>query len=452
MRAPATTKPAPPFSVSLLAACLAMTPVVCLAAEAFGVLPMWIGALAVVIPAVIGLASLSLVHPGLGSRLLLGLCGGVLACFPYDALRLGALALGLMPSDPVPGFGEALGLSPAWVAGYVWRYLGDGGGMGAAFAVLGLSGGRRGALFGSVVCACLFGTLALSAHGEALLFPLTVTTALIAGAGHLVWGAVLGALVVLIPSLGRRLWGDDASRASITVAIAGLRRLLPATPERALTALLILTTTFLVVQIGGAAASGSLALLSDAAHAAGDLGVLALATVAAVIARRLSRPELGGVLRAGAAAVNGVALLIVAGWLTLEALERIEGHEHVHVSGPIMLGIAIAGVAVDAIGIALLARFARSDLNVRGVVLHLIADAGGSVGAAIAAGLVVAGFPQADPIAGLLLAGLVALAALSLLRDVVRFALSGGRRAVEAGCHHHPASEAAPHEVEAGVS
>ena len=98
-----------------------------------------------------------------------------------------------MQVDPIPHIGTALGLSLAWVFGYLWRYLGNGGGVAIAFTGLGLRGVRAGMIFGGLVCGGLLATLAIAPLGQQLLFPLTPTTVVMATVGHLIYGAILGA-------------------------------------------------------------------------------------------------------------------------------------------------------------------------------------------------------------------------------------------------------------------
>lgn len=116
-----------------------------------------------------------------------------MATFGYDLFRWSFLWFGLMQVDPIPHIGTALGLSPAWVFGYLWRYLGNGGGLAIAFTALGLRGVRAGMIFGSLVCACLIATLAIAPLGQQVLFPLNPTTVVMATVGHLIYGAILGA-------------------------------------------------------------------------------------------------------------------------------------------------------------------------------------------------------------------------------------------------------------------
>ena len=87
---------------------------------------------------------------------------GMLATGAYDLYRFTFIAGGLLPSDPIPHIGAALRLDPDWLAGYVWRYVGDGGGLAVAFLALGLRGVRAGVVYGLVVAAGLLITLAVT--------------------------------------------------------------------------------------------------------------------------------------------------------------------------------------------------------------------------------------------------------------------------------------------------
>ncbi len=89
-----------------------------------------------------------------------------------------------------------------------------------------------------------------------------------------------------------------------------------------------------------------------------------------------------------------------------------------------MLGVALAGVAVNVVATGLLARASRESLNVRGAFLHVATDLAAFVGTAVAGGLVLAtGWDRFDPIAGLLVASLMFWAAFGLLRDSTRIFL-----------------------------
>jgi len=93
-----------------------------------------------------------------------------------------------------------------------------------------------------------------------------------------------------------------------------------------LTATLVLTCGFLVVEVAGALWSGSLALLADAGHMLADAGGLALALFAIWIAGRPPTPaKTYGYYRVEilAAFTNSVVLIAVSLLILYEAWERL---------------------------------------------------------------------------------------------------------------------------------
>src|SRR3989475_1339014 len=109
-----------------------------------------------------------------------------------------------------------------------------------------------------------------------------------------------------------------------------------------LTATLVLTSGFLVVEVAGALWSGSLALLADAGHMLTDAAGLALALFAIWVAARPPTPaKTYGYYRAEilAALVNAILLLVVAGGILVEAYRRLRAPPDV-LGGP-MLAVAV---------------------------------------------------------------------------------------------------------------
>jgi cobalt-zinc-cadmium efflux system protein len=119
-----------------------------------------------------------------------------------------------------------------------------------------------------------------------------------------------------------------------------------------------------------------------------------------------------------AALGNGFLLGGVSVGIALEAVERLRHAAPVAV-GP-MIAIACVGLAANVASALFLRRGERTNLNVRAAYLHVIGDALGSV-AAIGAGLTMAfgGWPSADGLAALLIAGLLVVSALRLMRDAL---------------------------------
>jgi cobalt-zinc-cadmium efflux system protein len=204
----------------------------------------------------------------------------------------------------------------------------------------------------------------------------------------------------------------------VTSADADARR-------RALRFALALNGAFLVVEVVGGAAFGSLALLADAAHMGSDVGALTIALVAArLTARPPSDRHSYGLQRAEilAAAVNAVLLVGAALWIAVEALDRIG--ETVDVEGGGVAAVAAGGLAVNVGSALVLARAAGRSLNLRAAQWHMASDALGSV-AALATGLAVVLWDATwvDVAASLLVAALVVLGAWRLLRDATRVLL-----------------------------
>ena len=119
---------------------------------------------------------------------------GLLSTFLYDLVRWWFLVMGWMNRDPIPHIGSALGLEPGWLFGYLWRFVGNGGGIALAFYAFGASGIVAGTLHGLFVCCGLLAVLQFSPHGQTMLFPLGPATLFVAIVGHVVYGAALGAL------------------------------------------------------------------------------------------------------------------------------------------------------------------------------------------------------------------------------------------------------------------
>jgi cobalt-zinc-cadmium efflux system protein len=195
--------------------------------------------------------------------------------------------------------------------------------------------------------------------------------------------------------------------------------------ERPLLVALGLLTAFVVGEVIAAFAAHSLALIADAGHMVTDVLALAAAVVAARLAKR---PAVGhwtfGLARAEvlSAAGNGITLLVVAGVVTFEAVQRL-----VHpadVGGATVIVVAAIGLAVNLVVTAVLHRADQGSMNVRGAVAHVLTDAY-AFAATIVAGVVVVttGWRRADPIASLVVVLLLLRAAYGLLRESGRVLL-----------------------------
>lgn len=190
-------------------------------------------------------------------------------------------------------------------------------------------------------------------------------------------------------------------------------------PRGRLRWVLVLTATFMVAEVVGGIVSGSLALLADAGHMLTDVGALALSLFAIAWARKPpSYTRTYGWVRLEilAALVNGATLLLIAGWVVVEAVGRFRAPSPV--DGGLMLAVAAAGLVVNLVGLSLLHGHSHGNLNVRGAYLHVLGDLLGSVGAlAAAVTIALTGWTAADPIASVLIALLILVGAARLVRE-----------------------------------
>jgi cobalt-zinc-cadmium efflux system protein len=197
--------------------------------------------------------------------------------------------------------------------------------------------------------------------------------------------------------------------------------------RRALWVALIANGGFLLAEVAGGVAFGSLALLADAAHMLSDVAGLAIALIAQ---RLLDRPATArhsfGLQRAEVlgAQANALALLAVSGWIVFEAIRRVG--DPVEVDGGGLLVVAILGLAVNVASAIILHRAQGRSLNMRGAFMHMVVDAAGSAGAIVTA-IAVLGWNAnwADPVMSILIAALVLWSAWTLLRGTIHVLLEG---------------------------
>jgi cobalt-zinc-cadmium efflux system protein len=185
---------------------------------------------------------------------------------------------------------------------------------------------------------------------------------------------------------------------------------------------LALSLTVLVVEAVVAALTGSLALLADAGHMLGDSFGIVMALGAITVAQRGggigSRRTFGHqrteILAAG---LNGLILLGLSVWVTINAVRRFG--DAPEVDGTLVLVAGAVGLVVNVIGLLLLRGGSKESLNVRGAYLEVVGDALGSVAVLVSATVVLlTDWYTADAIASLVIAAMIVPRALSLLKDV----------------------------------
>ena len=202
---------------------------------------------------------------------------------------------------------------------------------------------------------------------------------------------------------------------------------LRASPARRLVLALVLTGSFLIVEVIAGLISGSLALLSDAGHMVTDAGALGLA----LFAQRLAAREQTGQRTFGyrraeilAALLNGVVLGATAIWIIVEAVRRFR--DPPEILGVPMLIVAVLGLVINLLAAWVLSRGGHENANIKAAAAHVLADALGSVAAIMAAVLILTlGWTVADPAVSILISLLILWGSWRLVREAVDVLMEG---------------------------
>lgn len=196
---------------------------------------------------------------------------------------------------------------------------------------------------------------------------------------------------------------------------------------RAFAIAVTLNLIFVVAEVAAGFMSGSMALLADAGHNLSDVLSLLLAWGANVLSTRPPSARFTYGLKSSsilAAIANATLLWVAVGAILVETIRRFA--DPAPVAGTTMMVVAGIGIVINALSALLFAKGSKSDLNLRAAFVHLMADAVVSVGV-VGAGLVVllTGFELIDPIASLLITGVIAWSSWSVLRDSLRMGMLG---------------------------
>ncbi len=195
-----------------------------------------------------------------------------------------------------------------------------------------------------------------------------------------------------------------------------------------------LNVGFVVVEAIFGFLAGSLALLADAGHNAGDVLGLLLAWGANLLMQRPSTRRHTYGWRSSsilAAILNALILLVAVGGIVREAVGRFS--EPGPVASATVIWVAAVGTAINLATALLFMAGRERDLNVRGAFVHMAADAGISAGVG-AAGLAIraTGWLWLDPVVSLVIAAVIFWGTWGLLRDAFHLAMGGVPRDIDA--------------------
>ena len=197
--------------------------------------------------------------------------------------------------------------------------------------------------------------------------------------------------------------------------------------KRSLIIAFVLIASYMLVEIIGGMAAGSLALLADAGHMATDAVSIALALLAMHLAEKAATAKRTyGYYRLEilAALVNALTLWVIAIGIIYEAYNRFQ---HIpEVQGLLMLSIGGVGLLVNLVAAWVLRRSSEHNVNVEGAFQHVMADLISSVAVVISGFLVWAfGWVIADPILSVVISLIIIRGSWRLLAKVVNVLLEG---------------------------
>ncbi|TCP28895.1 cobalt-zinc-cadmium efflux system protein [Scopulibacillus darangshiensis] len=204
--------------------------------------------------------------------------------------------------------------------------------------------------------------------------------------------------------------------------------------KKALMISFIITAVYMIIEVVGGIITNSLALLSDAGHMLSDAVSLGVGLAAFTIGEKAANDsKTYGYKRFEilAALFNGVTLILISLYILVEVYQRFIDPPKVASTG--MMIVAIIGLIMNILVAWILMRGdTEENLNLRAAFLHVIGDLLGSVGAIIAALLIMFfGFGWADPLASVIVAVLVLISGWRVAKDSIHVLMEGVPRNVD---------------------
>lgn len=178
---------------------------------------------------------------------------------------------------------------------------------------------------------------------------------------------------------------------------------------------------FAFVEFFGGIFTQSLALLGDAWHMFSDVLALGLAWFASAHAEKARRKNAQTQVETFASIINVLIMLVVVGWLVVEAVERLSSPRQV--ASSMVMVIAFLGLIVNVIVARRLHQTEhaseKDNLNHRAALLHVMGDLLGSIAALVAGAIIYfTGWLKADPILSLFISALLLVVTLKLAADI----------------------------------
>ncbi|MHA8110130.1 cation diffusion facilitator family transporter [Lactobacillaceae bacterium Melli_B4] len=189
----------------------------------------------------------------------------------------------------------------------------------------------------------------------------------------------------------------------------------------------VLNALITLVEFLGGIFAGSLSLISDGFHNLGDsLSVVLSYYAHRISGRKQTSRNTYGFKRAQiiSAFINSVFLIVVSGFLIIEAVEKLMHPEKV--DGNLMFIVAAVGTIANFISAVILSRGSKNNLNVRATYLHFLSDSLSSVGIIIA-GLLIKffGWYFTDPLVTIIVAVYIIVETLPIIKQTIYILMQG---------------------------
>lgn len=188
---------------------------------------------------------------------------------------------------------------------------------------------------------------------------------------------------------------------------------------------LLITLVVMIVEILGGMYTFSIALISDAGHMFTHAFAIGLSLLAIVIAKKPAcHHKTFGLYRAEvlAAFINGLFLFPIIGFIVYEAILRFLNPQEI--GSYYMLIVALIGLGVNITSVLILRGSQSTNISVKSVFYHMIADAASSIGIVVVAIIInFTNWTFLDPVVSIGISIVIFYWAYGILRDSTRILL-----------------------------
>lgn len=200
-----------------------------------------------------------------------------------------------------------------------------------------------------------------------------------------------------------------------------------------------LNLAFVAIEAVVGFVENSLSLLSDAGHNLSDVFSLLLVLFSFWLSKIHSSKKYTYGLKKSTVLIsllNAIILLVAVGAIIIESIHKFK--EPAEVNGIAVSWTAFVGIIINGLTVLLLMRGQKSDINVRGAFLHMVADTLVSVGVVVSGFIItLTGWNAVDPIVSIAIAAVILVSTWNLLAESITLSLDGTPQGID---HEHISS------------